>query len=353
MVDLDPYGSASKFLDAAVQCVTNGGLLCVTCTDAAVLCGAALGTSMGKYGSVAIGSQLASSHEQGIRILLHAIQSAAGRHGLYIQPLLSLSVDFYFRVFVRVWDGPGTVKSIATKLGMVLLCVGCHTYHIQPLAGTETRPNNNSTKIVCAHAPVVGQSCDSCGGRFVIGGPIWIDAIHDREFCASLLEELVGGGGTELGTAKRITGMVSLAQEELANVVLYYEIDKLASVIRCVTPSQLEMRSAVLNAGYAVSSSHCAATAIKTDCPPPVLWAIMRAYLRMREPGKVEAMLADEKTTSCARRILAMSEPAVAVDFSLHKDANPPSRSLKLLRFQPNPMPNWGPKPKATKFQKE
>jgi tRNA (guanine26-N2/guanine27-N2)-dimethyltransferase len=39
MVDLDPYGSAVEFLDPAVQAVEEGGLLCVTCTDKAVLCG--------------------------------------------------------------------------------------------------------------------------------------------------------------------------------------------------------------------------------------------------------------------------------------------------------------------------
>jgi tRNA (guanine26-N2/guanine27-N2)-dimethyltransferase len=39
VIDLDPYGSATMFLDAAVQAVDNGGLLCITCTDSAVLCG--------------------------------------------------------------------------------------------------------------------------------------------------------------------------------------------------------------------------------------------------------------------------------------------------------------------------
>lgn len=39
VVDLDPYGSPTTFLDAAVQSVKDGGLLLVTCTDMAVLCG--------------------------------------------------------------------------------------------------------------------------------------------------------------------------------------------------------------------------------------------------------------------------------------------------------------------------
>jgi hypothetical protein len=58
VVDLDPYGTAAPFIDAAVQCVNDGGegskgnlrdalaergapsnsgLLCVTCTDLSVL----------------------------------------------------------------------------------------------------------------------------------------------------------------------------------------------------------------------------------------------------------------------------------------------------------------------------
>lgn len=37
VVDLDPYGTAAPFIDAAVQCVNDGGLVCVTCTDLPVL----------------------------------------------------------------------------------------------------------------------------------------------------------------------------------------------------------------------------------------------------------------------------------------------------------------------------
>ena len=40
VVDLDPYGSAVPFLDATIQSINRyGGLLCVTCTDLAVLSG--------------------------------------------------------------------------------------------------------------------------------------------------------------------------------------------------------------------------------------------------------------------------------------------------------------------------
>ena len=35
------------------------------------------------------------------------------------------------------------------------------------------------------------------------------------------------------------------------------------------------------------------------------------------------------------------------VDFTHHPDAEPESKSKNLLRFQENPLPNWGPKQKA------
>ncbi len=77
VVDLDPYGTAATFLPSAVQAVKEGGsfiyfhlfsfifiyfhlflttvgLLCVTCTDMAVLAGNYPETSFAKYGSTAL-----------------------------------------------------------------------------------------------------------------------------------------------------------------------------------------------------------------------------------------------------------------------------------------------------------
>ena len=57
IIDLDPYGSPAPFLDAAVQALADGGLLMVTCTDMAVLCGNHSETCHAKYGSVCLKSK--------------------------------------------------------------------------------------------------------------------------------------------------------------------------------------------------------------------------------------------------------------------------------------------------------
>merc|ERR550519_1567251 len=101
VIDLDPYGSPTPFLDSAVQAVTDGGLLCVTATDMAVLCGNSPETCYTKYGAIALKTR--SCHEFALRILLQCLESHANRYGRFIEPLLSLSIDFYCRVFVRVY----------------------------------------------------------------------------------------------------------------------------------------------------------------------------------------------------------------------------------------------------------
>lgn len=54
VIDLDPYGCPSIFLDSAVQSVKDGGLLLITATDMAVLAGNSAETCYTKYGAVSL-----------------------------------------------------------------------------------------------------------------------------------------------------------------------------------------------------------------------------------------------------------------------------------------------------------
>ncbi|KAL1361081.1 hypothetical protein AAHE18_04G225800 [Arachis hypogaea] len=68
VVDLDPCGSPSVFLDSAVQSVADGGMLMCTATDMAVLWG-----EMGRYGSYPPRGKYC--HEMALRILLASIEN--------------------------------------------------------------------------------------------------------------------------------------------------------------------------------------------------------------------------------------------------------------------------------------
>ncbi|KAI5618656.1 tRNA (guanine(26)-N(2))-dimethyltransferase isoform X1 [Silurus asotus] len=336
VIDLDPYGSPAHFLDAAVQAVSDGGLLCITCTDMAVMAGNSGETCYSKYGSVSIKSK--NCHEMALRIILHSLDQRANVHQRYIQPLLSVSVDFYIRVFIRVRTGQATVKNSASKQALVYNCVGCGAYHLQRM-GKKTCQGKNM-KYSAATGPPVGELCSHCGQRHQLGGPIWAEPIHDVAFVQKVLSA-VSGNPSRFGTSKRIEGVLSMITEELQDVPLYYVLDQLSSTLHCNTPSMLQFRSAVLNAGYRVSLSHACKNAVKTDAPSAVLWDIMRCWEK-KNPVRRERL----SETSPAFRILS-TEPTVQACFDVRDDANPQSRKRHLTRFQENPQANWGPKARA------
>ncbi|XP_029283194.1 LOW QUALITY PROTEIN: tRNA (guanine(26)-N(2))-dimethyltransferase [Cottoperca gobio] len=336
VIDLDPYGSPSSFLDAAVQAVSEGGLLCITCTDMAVMAGNSGETCYSKYGSVSIKAKYC--HEMALRIILHSLDQRAGVYQRYIRPLLSVSVDFYIRVFVRVFTGQATVKNSASKQALVYNCVGCGSFHLQRL-GRRTN-NGKHMKYSAATGPPVGPECDLCGQRHQLGGPIWAEPIHDLAFVQKVLSA-VSGNPSRFGTSKRIEGMLSMVTEELEDAPLYYTVDSLSSTIHCNTPPLLQFRSALLHAGHKVSLSHACKNAIKTSAPPAFIWDIMRCWEKSN-PVKREKL----SETSPAFKILS-TEPSTEACFTVREDANPQSRKRHLTRFQENPQAFWGPKARA------
>ncbi|XP_070838793.1 tRNA (guanine(26)-N(2))-dimethyltransferase isoform X1 [Chaetodon trifascialis] len=336
VIDLDPYGSPACFLDAAVQAVSEGGLLCITCTDMAVMAGNSGETCYSKYGSVSIKAKYC--HEMALRIILHSLDQRAGVYQRYIQPLLSISVDFYIRVFVRVFTGQATVKNSASKQALVYNCVGCGSFHLQRM-GRRTS-NGKHMKYSPATGPPVGSECEHCGQRHQLGGPLWAEPIHDLAFVQRVLSA-VSGNPSRFGTSKRIEGMLSMVTEELEDVPLYYTVDSLSSTIHSNTPPLLQFRSALLHAGHRVSLSHACKNAIKTDAPPAALWDIMRCWEKAN-PVKREKL----SETSPAFKILS-TEPSLEACFTVREDANPQSRKRHLTRFQENPHMFWGPKARA------
>ncbi|XP_071770144.2 tRNA (guanine(26)-N(2))-dimethyltransferase [Centroberyx gerrardi] len=336
VIDLDPYGSPASFLDAAVQAVGEGGLLCITCTDMAVMAGNSGETCYSKYGSISIKAKYC--HEMALRIILHSLDQRAGVYQRYIKPLLSVSVDFYIRVFVRVFTGQATVKNSASKQALIYNCVGCGSFHLQRM-GKRTS-HGKHMKYSSATGPPVGPQCEHCGQRHQLGGPVWAEPLHDTAFVQKVLTA-VSGNPSRFGTAKRIEGMLSMVTEELEDVPLYYAVDNLSSTIHCNTPPLLQFRSALLHAGHRVSLSHACKNGIKTDAPPAVIWDIMRCWEKAN-PVKREKL----SESSPAFKILS-TEPSLQACFTVREDANPQSRKRHLTRFQENPQAFWGPKARA------
>ena len=59
------------------------------------------------------------------------LQGHANRYKRHIVPMMSLSVDFYVRVFVRIYTSPAAVKDAGSKLMYVWQSQGCESFFTQ------------------------------------------------------------------------------------------------------------------------------------------------------------------------------------------------------------------------------
>ncbi|KAJ1339821.1 N2,N2-dimethylguanosine tRNA methyltransferase [Batrachochytrium salamandrivorans] len=344
VVDLDPYGSAAPFLDGAVQSVADGGLLCITCTDMAVLAGSQPESCWAKYGGINIpGTQY--THEMALRILLHSIQSTAAKYRRSIEPLLSCSIDFYVRVFVRVRDSALT-KEAASKTSLVFHCAGCRSFTLQPL-GKVTR-KDKSVRYAPSTGLVISCTLYKLIRGTIDGGAFYSHPIHDSEFLARMLDHVARASPSQYGTHTRMAGMLTVQSEELP-IPFYYTLQTLASAVHCQCPALVNFMSAIIHAGFEVSQSHAARAAIKTTAPANIIWDIMRCWCKQHPPSEKNM-----SPNSPARKLLA-TEPKIVANFEKHPKATPDSYKYNLVRHQENPTANWGPKarPKTAKFEKE
>ena len=215
-------------------------------------------------------------HEMSLRILLHAIDATANKYQRHIVPYLSLSVDFYIRVFVRVYESPAEVKRSSIRRIMIHQSTQCPSFYLQPMGQIKTGKQGGDS--FSAAIVTVPTTCPETGGRMKIGGPFWNGPLHDQKIVDELLrrvetEEEVGSIDLPypIPTIKRIHGILTTISEELKNVSFFYSLPDLASTVNSKVPTTLEFKAALHNAGYQMSQFHHEPTAVKTDAPNDVV----------------------------------------------------------------------------------
>jgi len=166
---------------------------------------------------------------------------------------------------------------------------------------------------------------------------MWSGPLHDREFVKEVLD-LVNANPTSFGTTPRMQGMLTVASEEL-DVPFYFTPAKVAGFFQCNCPSLQDISSALLNGGYSVSRSHAAAGSIKTTASQRDIHDVFRSWIKLH-PVKMSNI----KEGSPAYKLVT-TQPKAQADFTRHPKTL--TSSVKLVRYQQNPTPHWGPGTRA------
>ncbi|EDU51469.1 N2,N2-dimethylguanosine tRNA methyltransferase [Pyrenophora tritici-repentis Pt-1C-BFP] len=355
VIDLDPYGTAAPFIDAAIQAINDDGMLCVTCTDSAIFASHGyLEKTYSQYGGLPFKGE--PCHEGGLRLILHAIASSAARYGMAIEPLLSLSIDYYIRVFVRVRKAPNDVKLLAGKTMLVYHCEsGCGAWSTQFLARNKVTKNKNGDPMYkhgFAQGPSADQHCEHCGHKTHLSGPMYGGPLHNVGFIERVLAQLNDVDRETYPTMDRIQGMLHTALEEITfgtkleksngaqqtqvldalipksdpaeidHHPFFFIPSSVAKVVHCSAPPLAALRGALRHAGFKVTMSHCKPGSIKTDASWSDIWHIMLEWVRQRAPlknalktGSPGHAIMAKASASGHTRTTAAAEPAqVPVD---------------------------------------
>jgi tRNA (guanine26-N2/guanine27-N2)-dimethyltransferase len=241
-IDIDPYGTPAPFLDSAVRACRRDGMIALTATDMAPLCGVNPRACLRNYGGRPLRTEYC--HEVALRLVAGALARAAVRHENAAWPVFSYSVDHYVRLYASIQGGATRADLCLMNMGYILHC------------------------FKCSHRKTVGLDlkgsldCDVCGARMSVGGPLWLGDLADSSFCGEMLE---ASERSVVGSNRRLMEMIGLVRGEAGHPVGFHRIDKLCSSLGVASMPTEEALNAIREAGHKAVRTHFDPRGVKTD----------------------------------------------------------------------------------------
>jgi len=252
-IDIDPFGSPVPYIDSAIRACRDGGLLALTATDLAPLCGVHPRACLRKYGGRPLRTEYC--HELAVRLLAGCLAMMAAKHDVGIRVVFSHSTDHYVRVYAVAQYGAKRADKSVQKMGHVLHCFTC-------LHRETSRGVFSSMK----------HDCFECGSPIATAGPLWLGKIFDEEFCALMEREVKG---RDFKNRKTILRLLSLSKEEAEAPPTYYITDKICDKFNLPIPPLVEVMKALRKGGFQAKPTHFSSRGIRTDAPAKVVKEII------------------------------------------------------------------------------
>lgn len=254
VVDLDPFGSPVRYIDSAIRALRDGGLLALTATDLAPLCGVHANACIRKYGGKPLRTEYC--HELAVRLLAGCVATSAAKHEIGVNLVFCHSTDHYVRAYFEVSYGAKEADENIRSLGYLLHCFTCLHREI------ATSPFSNSLK-----------RCPECGSRLDYAGPLMLANIFDRRFCELMAKE---SSTRAFRNSAKISRLLSLTEGESDATATYYVLDKISSKLSLpVPPLPLALKELKM-AGFQAVPTHFNSRGIRSDAPSLEIQKLMK-----------------------------------------------------------------------------
>jgi tRNA (guanine26-N2/guanine27-N2)-dimethyltransferase len=235
-VDIDPFGTPVPYIQGGFGAAADGGVVSLTATDTAVLCGVYPEVCRRRYSSLPLKNEF--KHETALRILLNTCRRIAGMNDMGIEPVAAHSTRHYLRVYARARVGATQADRSRRQEGFIASCEKCGE------RGSSSLPM---------------VRCDGCGARIISAGPLWR---------GPLIDPRVIGAASNVSRRSNLIGGAK-ALEALLGVEYFppfsYSVERISSALKVPGVSQSEVMRRLASNGYRVMRQPFEKTGFKTE----------------------------------------------------------------------------------------
>ncbi len=234
IVDLDPFGTPAKHIDCVLRAVLDAGLISITATDTAVLCGVYPEVCLRRY----YGRPLNNSYgnETALRLLLSLMALTASRLELAIRPVFVHATMHYLRVYASVSVSSSEANDVYENIGYVMHCFQCgHRFSAKEYAIAK---------------------CELCGSTMRTGGQLWTGSLYDKGFVQKMLM---------YQPDRQSKKVLDLAAEEASEIPYYFRGDEISEKLRTNPHSISAIIEKLQSTGFLASKTALNTGAFKTD----------------------------------------------------------------------------------------
>lgn len=231
-IDIDPFGTPAGYIDSAIRGCKHNGIIAVSATDTATLCGTYPKVCQRRYSAVPYHGTI--MHEVGIRILLGFLGREAAKHDKGITPILCYSTDHYIRAYIQIHNNINSANEAIEK--------------IRTISSKEIYPFVKEKEHLI--------------------GPLWTGRLHKTQ---AIKEIRSVAFSKTLGTKNALIKLLDLLEGESIAPMFFYTSDCIASHLKCSPPPLNLLMLGIEDAGYKVYLTHFSPTGFKTLAPASVI----------------------------------------------------------------------------------
>lgn len=258
-IDVDPFGSPVRFLDSAVRALRDGGLIAVTATDMAPLCGVHPRACIRKYGGKPLRTEYC--HELAARLLAGCLSTAAARQDIGTDVVFSHRAEHYVRIYAIIHYGAKMADMSVRSMGYIRHCFKClHRETESQMFGTER-----------------SNVCPECGSKLSIAGPLWLGSLWNAHFIQLMSSDACD---RSLGCARRVQRMLNTIQTEVDAPITYYVIDKVCDSLNLPVPSVRKVMDRLNEENFQTSLTHFSTHALRSNAPASKIREVISTLAR-------------------------------------------------------------------------